>query len=293
MKEKILVTGANGFIGSRLTKRLEEGGAEVVKLDRALLTLPEALTKVMDEVKPNAIYHLAAYGNHYNQKEIRDIFTANLFGVFNLLEASRGRNLDYFVNTGSSSEYGKKEKPMKEDMLPETNTMYGAVKAGATFLAKAYASEYDLPVVTVRPFSVYGPGEADHRFIPTVVRCCLTGEVLKLAPGVHDWIYIDDFINGMITVTENIKQLSGEVVNIGSGQQYSNKEVVEEVERICGITVAKEEVGNIRSFDTITSWVANNEKLRSFGWKPETDLRSGIEKVIDAKRTNQTQKKNN
>lgn len=286
MKERILVTGANGFIGSRLTEKLVDLGAEVIKLDRSLLTLPEALKKVLDECRPNAIYHLAAFGNHYNQKDSRDIFNANLFGTFNLLEAARGRDLNYFVNTGSSSEYGMKDSPMKEEMLPETTTLYGATKVGTTFLAKAYAAEYELPIVTVRPFSVYGPEEAEHRFIPTVIRCCLKGETLKLAPGVHDWIYVDDFINGMLAVTENIEQLRGDVVNIGSGIQQSNHEIVDLIEDLCGITISKEEVDTVRNFDTTSCWVADNSKLKSFGWKPETGIKKGIQQVINAKRAN-------
>jgi len=292
MKKKILITGANGFIGSRLTEFLKKKGDKVTKLDRILLTQPRKLYEKIKRVDPDIIYHLAAYGNHYDQKDTQEIFDVNVVDTFNLLQAAAKAGVKCFVNTGSSSEYGKKNIPMSEDLIPETDTMYGATKVATTYLSKAFASESGLPVVTVRPFSVYGPGEAEHRFIPTVIRCCLLGEALKLAPGVHDWIYIDDFINGMITVSKNIKKLSGQVVNIGSGKQYSNKEVVGEIERICGITVAKDEVDNIRIFDTITSWVADNKKLRSFGWKPKIDLRSGLKKVINAKRTNKIQAKN-
>lgn len=292
MKITILITGANGFIGSKLSEVLKAKGNKVVKLDRTLLFHPRKLLEKITRVQPDTIFHLAAYGNHYDQNDVDEIFKVNVVGTFNLLQAAAKAGVKCFVNTGSSSEYGRKSKPMKEDMMPETDTMYGATKVAATYLSKAFAKS-GLPVVTVRPFSVYGPGEAEHRFIPTVVRCCLSGETLKLAPGVHDWIYIDDFVRGMITVAKNIKKLSGQIVNIGSGRQYSNKKVVEEIERICGITVATEEVGNIRSFDTITSWVANNDKLKSLGWKPKVDLRSGIEKVIDAKRTNKTPEKNN
>ncbi len=288
MKEKILVTGANGFIGSGLVKELEDGGARVIKLDRAILTQPDVLIRTIKRIKPSKIFHLAAYGNHYDQKDVREIYNANVYGTFNLLQAASQAGVKCFVNTGSSSEYGKKDVPMKEDMVPEANTMYGATKVASTYLSKAFASEYGLPVVTVRPFSVYGPGEAEHRFIPTVIRCCLSGQPLKLAHGVHDWIYIDDFVNGMIIAANNIRKLSGEVVNIGTGKQYSNEKVVEEVQNICGINVKKEEIGSIRNFDTITSWVADNEKLRSFGWKPKIDLRNGIEKVINAKKTNKS-----
>ena len=286
MKEKAVITGANGFIGSRLAETLEARGVQVLKLDRALLSLPDALKNTINKFKPSSVYHLAAYGNHYNQKEPGGIFGANLLGTFNLLEAVKTTKIDSFVNMGSSSEYGTKNKPMREDMLPETKTLYGATKVGATYLVRAYAPEFGLPAVTVRPFSVYGPNEAEHRFLPTVIRCCLTGDKLKLAPGVHDWIYIDDFVEGVISVSENAKLLSGEVVNIGSGVQYSNEKIVSLVQELCGITINIEETGNIRSFDTVTSWVANNDKLRALGWKVNTNLQKGIKSVIDAKRTN-------
>lgn len=285
MKENILITGAGGFIGNRLSEMLEQSGKKVTKIEHILLNTPELLEQVVVETRPDVIYHLAAYGNQYFQKDWRETVQSNYLGTFNLLWASRDIELQGFVNTGSSSEYGKKSEPMKETDLPETNTIYGATKVGASYLARAFAEEFNAPVVNVRPFSVFGPGEAENRFIPTVIRCADNGEILKLSEGVHDWIYIDDFVSGMLMVSENAKSLKGETINIGSGVQYLNTEIVDYIESIIGKKVVIENVQQLRNFDTTLSWVADNSKLRSLGWAPQENIISGLQKTINAKRT--------
>lgn len=288
MKKKVLITGANGFIGTRLVEKLERSGINVVKLDRSLLTKPRALARLIKNERPSAIYHLAAYGNNYGKNDVRKIFQANLLGTFNLLYASSRANLESFINVGSSSEYGKKNEPMSESMSLETDTFYGATKAGANYLARAFARQFKLPIVSVRPFSVYGPGEASHRFIPTIIKSCLSGKKMPLAPGVHDWIYIDDFIDGMLLVAKNAKKLAGEVINIGCGKQYSNHEIVEIVENILGVDCPVEETRFLRSFDTSLTWVADNSRLCALGWAPKYDIYSGIKETITCLRNKST-----
>lgn len=286
MKEQCLVTGAHGFIGSHLMRRLKAEGYEPISLPREDLTSLEVLSKTLSEIRPEVIYHLAAFGNHYNQINRQTIFEANLRGTFNLLEASNEIGFHAFVNTGSSSEYGRQNRPMSEDILPGTDTFYGAMKVGATFLARAYARQFNLPIVTVRPFSVYGPGEADNRFIPTAIKCALAGEELTLAPGVHDWIFVDDFVDGMLLVSERAKELAGEVVNIGSGTQYTNEEVVRAVEIATGKQIKIKKTDRLRVYDTQSMWVADNSKLRSLGWQPQFDLLLGIIRTVNDTRTN-------
>lgn len=286
MKEKCLITGSRGFIGSHLLRRLSETGCNPVPLAREMLADPDLLKRALREIVPDVIYHLAAYGNHYLQTDRNEIFRANLIGTFNLLEAAAENGFHSFVNTGSSSEYGTKTSPMSERMLLETDTFYGAAKVGATFLSRAFARQLGLPIVTVRPFSVYGPGEADNRFIPTAIRCALTGEELLLAHGVHDWIYVDDFVDGIMLVSENAASLSGEVVNIGSGTQYTNEEVVKAIELATGRALKIKTTNRLRVYDTETMWVADNDVLRGLGWQPQFDLLEGIRKTVDAIRTN-------
>ena len=285
MKEKCLVTGSRGFIGSRLIQYLAENDYESVPLAREALSSPDILKETLQIERPEIIFHLAAYGNHYQQKDAREIFQANLIGTFNLLEAAAEMGFRAFINSGSSSEYGRKTLPMRENMLPETDTFYGATKVGSTFLARAFARQLGLPIVTVRPFSVYGSGEAKNRFIPTAIRCALNGEELALASGVHDWIFVDDFVDGMVVVSKNAASFSGEVINIGNGIQYTNAEVVRAIEQVTGKKVKIKIADKLRAYDTETVWVADNILLLGLGWQPHYDLLEGIKKTIDAIRT--------
>lgn len=277
----ILITGASGFIGTALGASLLEKRYKVVALPRSMFYQKKKLKEFVDNLKPDYIFHLASYGNKHFQNDEDKIFRANIVGTFNLLKAVQGINFKAFINVGSSSEYGIKDKPMKEDDFLASETFYGVTKASATLLCRAFAKKYNKAIVTVRPFSVYGPNEDPNKFIPTVVDCGLKEKNLKLAPGVHDWIYIDDFINGMLIVAKKAKKLKGRVINIGTGVQTSNQDVVKIVESIIKNKISIEYVSPIRDYDTDFSWVADNSLLKSLGWQNKTSLKEGLKKIIN------------
>ncbi len=276
----VVITGSNGFIGKHLSNKLIEKGYKVVGLPRELLYDLNALTAFIKKINPSEIYHLAAYGNKYDQKENDLIIKANILGTFNLLEATKEIDYKAFINTGSSSEYGKKDKPMNEDDPLEPNTIYGVSKVAATTIARFFAVNYKKPVVTVRPFSVYGPNDDSHHFIPTVIRCFETGEVLNLAPGVHDWIYINDFIEGVIIAARNAEKIAGKAINIGTGVQSTNDEVVERLQEIMKVSGNINRVDNLRSYDTNIMWQADNSLLKELGWRSKYNLKQGLERTI-------------
>lgn len=273
-----LVTGSHGFIGKQLSANLIAQGFKVAALERGLFSDFELLKNSIKEVNPDFIFHLSAYGNHSSQMDEDMTFSTNVIYTYLLLKATKDLKYKGFINFGSSSEYGKKKSSMREDDVLEPETLYGATKGASTLISRYFALKYKKPIVTIRPFSVYGEGEADFRFIPTAIKNMETREFMDLAPEPkHDWIYIQDFLDGVMTVVNNIEQLKGQVVNIGTGIQYSNLEVVRELEKVADKTLNIDVFGDkiMRSYDT-TSWVANINTLKILGWKPKYTLSSGL-----------------
>lgn len=275
---KDLLTGSNtGFIGRQLAKKLKRNRSKL-KLLRQDEWLE--LGKILKLFSPDRIFHLASFGNHNFQKNLEQILDVNIFKTFQLLSATRGLKISSFVLLGSSSEYGKKNEPMKETDLLEPETFYGASKAAATLLAQVWAKNFRQPVVIIRPFSIYGPGEADHRFIPTVIRSCLLKEPMDLDPNaVHDWLYVSDLIDGILLFSDKASDLIAQVINLGSGTQTTNKEIVETIEMICGKKANIRNIGKTRYYDKVT-WVADISLAKSLGWKPKTSLFKGLFKTV-------------
>lgn len=268
------ISGSSGFIGSHLKRFLK--GHTILPISQSLLYSPNELKKFFEKEKPDYIINLAAYGNMSNQQDVAMIVFSNYIGTYNMLSASMEVPYKKFIQIGSSSEYGRKDLPMRESDLPETTTFYGASKLGATYLAKAFSVKK--PVIIIRPFSVYGQDEADFRFIPTVIKHLLSGEEMILDPNpVHDWILVDDFINGMLTACEYAK--NGEIINVGTGRETSNKEIVEILERISNKTLKYKE-STMRDFDT-SHWSADISKLATYGWRPKFPLGLGLAKTYE------------
>ena len=276
---KAVVTGSHGFIGKKLVDFLNSKEIEVFPLHHSKLHHEKDLREELTIIRPDIIFHFAAYGNHAHQSEVKGIFEGNIINTFNLLVAIKDLPIKGFVNVGSSSEYGKKGGPMAESDLPETDTLNGASKVATTYLSRAFAKQLNKPIVTIRPFSVFGEEEAHFRFIPRIIRSLLKSEQFELDPEPkHDWIYIQDFLNGVFFVLSNISSLQGEVINIGTGKQYSNLQVVRELETISKKILKTKILKNMRKYDN-NNWICSNKKLKSLGWKQQFDLKRGLQET--------------
>lgn len=220
---KCVLSGSNGFIGKALTERLAQLKHTVVPINRELLSDSYKLRRFFIQENPDFIFHLAVYGNMASQQDEEEIFRANVIGTWNMLQASKDIKYKAFINISSSS------------VGLEYETFYSATKAAGERLVRAFVNKYDKPIVNVRPFSVYGPGEADFRFIPTVCRCIIKNEILHLDPmPKHDWIYIDDVINLIVAILDNPKFSQGLIYEVGTAKQYSNGKIVSMLEKIAG-----------------------------------------------------------
>lgn len=301
--KSVLITGGAGFIGANLTRKLLAEKYEVhlliqkstdlwrlksitAKIHLAPIELHNLsqLTKTVKKIQPTAIFHLAAYGGSSSQTDMQKIIDTNIQGTANLLLAAKEIPYTLFVNTGSSSEYGFKAKPMKENDSLEPASFYAATKAGSTYLCQVFAREYNKPIVTIRPFSVYGPYEAKNRFIATIVRSLITNQPIYLTPGTtrHDFIYIDDIIDAYMAAIKNAHRISGKVINIGTGNEYTNDEVVKALFALTKkhVPVAKGKYPS-RGWDT-PHWRANIFLAKKLlGWTPHYTLKQGLRQTYN------------
>jgi len=300
MTNTFLVTGASGFIGSMLVRRLVNEHNKVhlilrsqskpwridklldkVKIHISDLSQVSDLISIMKEVKPNIIYHLATNGAYSYQKDADQIIKTNIVGTWNLLQACNSIGYDLFVNTGSSSEYGFKQYAMRETDLLEPASYYAVTKCSQTLLCSHIAREEKRPIVTMRPFSVYGPYEEPKRFIPTLMNALFLHTKMNLvAPDIaRDYIYIDDIVDAYLRIDE-LKKSPGEYFNIGTGIQSSIKDVVDSAVMVTGRTT-KFQWGRMknRKWDT-KAWVADISKAKILlKWTPKISLEEGLKKT--------------
>ncbi|MFH0862054.1 MAG: NAD-dependent epimerase/dehydratase family protein [Candidatus Altiarchaeota archaeon] len=302
MVKRVLITGAGGFVGANLARRLIGEGYEVHTILRKETSLwrirdilnniirhdsdlgeARALKMIIDEAEPDHILHLAAYGSYpRTQKDQARMIGTNFLGTVNLVNAAADRSYDSFINAGSSSEYGIKDHPMTEDDVLEPVNMYGVTKAAATLFCRTSAVTEGKPIATLRLFSAYGPWEEPMRLVPTVIAGCLAGRDVELTSGgqTRDFIHVDDVVEAFIKAMK-AKRIGGSVLNIGSGSQHSVKEVAK---RIHGLIRPDSRLLFGRrptpGFET-ECWVADNTKAKkALGWSPNLGLDEGLEGTI-------------
>lgn len=296
------MTGASGFIGSVLLRRLIEQKQEVhlilrkesktwriadlldkVTIHYSDLSSVSELVEIINKVEPTIIYHLATNGAYSYQSDANQIIQTNILGTWNLLQACNTIKYDLFVNTGSSSEYGSKQFAMRETDIVEPNSYYAVTKCAQTLLCSHIAKSEHRPIVTIRPFSVYGPYEEPKRFVPTLMKALMFNEQMNLvAPETaRDQIYIDDMVDAYLKI-DDLKNNPGEYFNIGTGVQSTIKEVVETAAKVTNKT-AQFKWGNMegRSWDT-NNWVADISKARQLlKWRPKVNLEQGLKLTWD------------
>lgn len=302
--KNILITGATGFIGANLVHFFLKQKASVIiftrkssdrwrisKVSGAIseytVDLSDAAEteKAVTRTKPDIVFHNAIYGGHHSQDNTKEIFDTNLLGTVNLLNACRKSGFDFFVNSGSSSEYGAKDRPFKEDDILEPVTDYGVSKSAATLYCQAVARREGLKIATLRLFSPYGYYEDPSRLISSVIIACLKGEDPKLSLSwpVRDFVFIEDILSAYIKVIQNGDKISpGEVFNIGSGKQHSVKEVTDMIIDVIG-KKNKPEWGKLHNpRHELKCWQADISKSGSvLGWEPRHNLEQGLKKNID------------
>ncbi len=302
-KYKILVTGATGFVGSNLVRRLVSDGYDVhiftrkssniwrlrdcfsdLKNYTANLLNQEELICLINKIEPDVIFHLATSGIYGGvQRPDKEVIETNLLGMINLINACNSIDYKCFVNTGSSSEYGPKKEPMKESDICEPLNLYGFSKYAATLYSQFIARTKNKPIIGLRLFSPFGPFDDKSRLMTYAITNALQNKSLMLGNpnAARDYIYIDDVIDLYLQSMQLASRSKGEVFNLGSGSQ---KTVSYVVNKIIEITNSKSELKwnsfSGRAHDT-EKWEADIEKVsRYYNWCPKYHIDDGIRQTI-------------
>lgn len=295
LAKRILITGATGFVGANLVRRLLKTDNKIHLIIRAssvnlwrltgLATknvhevdlLDElSLAKIVSKIRPEIIFHLAAYGSYPREREFSRIFETNVTSTLSLYNACSRVGFEIFVNTGSSSEYGIFDKPMSENLIPSPITLYGSTKAAATIILAQLAKENKQFIATLRPFSVYGPFEERFRLIPTLITGAVLGKEVDLASkkSVRDYVFVEDLIDAYLLAAT--KRIQG-IFNIGGGKEYSNLEVFKIVKQLSGGKLLGRWGKQASRPYEVKHWICDNTRARkTLGWKPKHSLEEGL-----------------
>jgi NAD dependent epimerase/dehydratase len=308
---KVLVTGAEGFIGSHVVEGLCDAGHDVIAyvlynsfgtagwLDSPGFQAKGQLQVVAGDVRDadsiqaamggqDIVVHLAALiAIPYSYQAPRSYMETNAIGTMNVMEAARRAGVSRVVHTSTSEVYGTAQYvPIDEKHPLVGQSPYSASKIGADQVAHAYWSSFDVPVTTVRPFNTYGPRQSQRAFIPSVIVQMLSGvesiSLGSLSPT-RDLTFVTDTAEGFRVVAEGVGGL-GEVFNMGSGFEISMGEVVDMLSEISGRKVAvTEDPARVRPENSEVErlWSDSSKIGNAFGWKPAHAGRDGLYRGLE------------
>ncbi len=306
LKKPILITGASGFIGSNIARYFIQNNIEIHLILRKKnnwrlkdiqksanihycdLASKDKLNKIISNIKPQTIFHLATHGSYSFQKNLDQIIKSNMSGTINLLYACKKFGFSKFINTGSSSEYGFKKKIMSEFDILEPNSHYAVLKSFQTNLTVFEALSNNLPIINVRPFHIYGPYEDSRRFIPNLILNLLNDKLPVLADKniCRDIVYIEDAVQFYLKLA-NKKNINGEIFNLGSGKKTKLMKIVRETQKIMNTNIKPEwnSMPN-RSWDQY-EWYANMNKAKKIiNFVPKIRIEEGLRRTVDWFRDN-------
>lgn len=290
--QKILVTGASGFIGSHLCRCLERNGAKVSAVSRVLRTtdisclrwwqgnLEDMATvkNLLYTVKPEVIFHLASHvAGSRNLELVLPTFHSNLVSTVNLLTVATEIGCRRIVLTGSL------EEPEPDNTEAAPCSPYAAAKWASSAYGRMFHQLYQTPVVIARVFMVYGEGQQDLRkLIPYVTLSLLQGQAPKLSSGQRqvDWIYVDDVVDGLLAAAQ-VPNVEGCTIDLGSGILTPIRTVVQQLFNLVGSQV-EPKFGTLPDRPLEQVRVANTAySYAKLGWQPGTSLEKGLELTVD------------
>jgi nucleoside-diphosphate-sugar epimerase len=297
----VLVTGASGFIGRHLVEALLAQNVRVVALCRPQSQMPqhwrakveridcedwsvESIAAALGDRRFGCLFHLAAYGVVPTDRDSTAMFAINAQWPQNLVRLCKDRGAA-MVMAGSSAEYRRPDgrHSLTEDSPLETEKAYGASKAKGSTEVCSLANDLGVPLRVLRLFNVYGPGEASHRLLPSLVSGLAANHRIALSEGrqVRDFVYVGDVVEAFFAAADHVKRRAGmpsQVWNVATGEGHSVREFAEMTARLSGRGTELLGFGDLPLRPDEIEWLVGDcRRIRAeTGWAARHDLASGI-----------------
>ena len=306
---KILITGADGFIGSHLTEMLVTKGHEIMALSQynsfnnwgwledvnckskiKVLTGdirdPHYCKHITKDV--DIIFHLAALiAIPYSYVAPDSYVDTNIRGTLNICQGAKENGNIRFIHTSTSEVYGTAQYvPINENHPMQPQSPYSATKIAADAMAMSFFNAFELPVTIARPFNTYGPRQSARAVIPTIITQIASGmKEIKLGDTspTRDFNYVEDTCRGFLAIMDN-DQTIGETINIGSNFEISVGDTLNLIKELMDsdvkFVIDKQRIRPNRS-EVFRLWCDNTKIEKLTGFKPQIDIREGLQKTID------------
>lgn len=308
--KKILITGADGFIGSHLTEELVRRGYDVRAfvlynsfnswgwLDHSSKEVKDNLEVFTGDIRDphgvktamkgcDVVLHLAALiAIPYSYHSPDTYVDTNIKGTLNIVQAARELGIQKVIHTSTSEVYGTAQfVPITEEHPLQGQSPYSASKIGADQMALSFYTSFATPVAIIRPFNTYGPRQSARAVIPTIITQILRGQrKIKLGSvtPTRDFNYVKDTVNGFIAITEAANS-TGQVINIGSNYEISIGETVQLIAEVMGVEIEIETDGQRlrpEKSEVERLWADNTKAKKLLGWEPVYGGRDGFKRGI-------------
>lgn len=310
----IVVTGAAGFIGSKVSQQLLDEGWEVIGIDnlndyydvrikkwrllllnkdpkfvfyRADIENLDAIRIIFKSHRPEAVINLAARaGVRYSMENPHVYLTTNAYGTLNLLELCREFGIEKFVLASTSSLYAGQEMPFTEDLPVNTPiSPYAASKKAAETIAYTYHYLYGIDVTVTRYFTVYGPAGRPDMSVFRFIKWVMNGSPLEIfgdGSQSRDFTYVDDIARGTIAA---LRPLGYEVINLGNNHPDKLSAVIELIEEYTG-EKADKVYKEFHKADIFATWADITKAKRLLNWEPKISLEEGLKRSVEWTREN-------
>ena len=296
--KRLLIIGGTGFIGRNLVIKSIELGYSVTVLSLSNPTRESKLNEVFyiqcdiknyydlqQKLTENSFDYVINLGGYVDHSSFLDggidVMESHFLGVLNILKIIDWKILKRFVQIGSSDEYGNSVAPQNEKMPGSAISPYSFGKLAVTQLLEMLYRTENFPMVVIRLFLVYGPGQNSERFFPQIINGCLSGDNFPVSMGeqLRDFCYIDDITRGILLTLEKNEAI-GEVINLGSGNPLSIKQAIKIIQKTVGKGNPDFGKYSYRVDENMELYADITKANKILNWQPNVDINHGLNKTI-------------